>query len=267
MNTFFLNRISNLFCLLIFLFCSIEAKEVNKEQAKTVAQNFISSKFPELAIDSIAILSDSKNEVIGYVAVLKPTGFIVISNNTEISPIISYSEKSKFYFVESSDNILLDLNRWDLEIRNKNLMLNLTNDLAKGIDAGIEWNNYLLGNIATKSVSQSKGILGPLLTTNWYQSGIYNQNCPKEISSKRSLVGCVATAAGQILNYWQFPKKMFFSNGTDDYSSEGKIDTILIPDDAATRDFPTFSELNSQLNTIKYDGSETEIGNLCLGWE
>lgn len=44
----------------------------------------------------------------------------------------------------------------------------------------------------------------PLLTTSWHQSAPYNSLCPMG-DGGRSAVGCVATAAAQILAFWRYP--------------------------------------------------------------
>lgn len=49
---------------------------------------------------------------------------------------------------------------------------------------------------------------GPLLTTSWHQFAPYNDFCP-EGDGGRCLVGCVATAAAQIMNYHEWPPAGF----------------------------------------------------------
>jgi hypothetical protein len=45
---------------------------------------------------------------------------------------------------------------------------------------------------------------GPLLTSSWHQGAPYNLLCP-DGDGGRTVVGCVATAAAQIVNFWQWP--------------------------------------------------------------
>ena len=47
-------------------------------------------------------------------------------------------------------------------------------------------------------------VVGPLLSTTWSQSPYYNNLCPGTGSNK-AVTGCVATAMGQIMRYWQWP--------------------------------------------------------------
>ena len=46
---------------------------------------------------------------------------------------------------------------------------------------------------------------GPLLTTVWHQGAPYNNSCPLGQDDERVVVGCVATAAAQLLRYHEWP--------------------------------------------------------------
>lgn len=48
--------------------------------------------------------------------------------------------------------------------------------------------------------------IAPLLTTLWNQDAPYNDLCP-EISGKRAVTGCVATAMAQVMKYHNYPQK------------------------------------------------------------
>ena len=117
------------------------------------------------------------------------------------------------------------------------------------------------------------GTWGPLFTfPTWEQSGSidgtttdWNQYCPLDpTTGARCVTGCVATAEAQILYYWRFPQSMSFSTATDSYPSEGFDGPINIDADAATYDFPSFSELNTSLSSITYDGSANEEAYLSF---
>lgn len=70
---------------------------------------------------------------------------------------------------------------------------------------------------------------GPLLPTSWHQRSPYNNNCPTGDTSCTScpegysptfpsLVGCVATAASQIMKYWNYP---YSGTGSHSYTWNG----------------------------------------------
>ena len=79
---------------------------------------------------------------------------------------------------------------------------------------------FLSGEAASEAVSY-----GPLLTTTWAQSDPYNQQCPLESSGCRTVVGCVATAASQIMKFWNYPVT---GQGRTSYTwNDGKKDVTL----------------------------------------
>lgn len=65
---------------------------------------------------------------------------------------------------------------------------------------------YTIVEIIDKTTS---GRVEPLMNTNWYQHGIFGTHVPN------GLAGCTATAAGQIMNYYQYPSTFNWSNLTN----------------------------------------------------
>jgi len=108
---------------------------------------------------------------------------------------------------------------------------------------------------------------GPLIDfPTWEQGGVYDDLCPQDPRTAdifRSKVGCVATAAAQVLNYWEFPSSIDFSYGNDHYVTDTR--GIRIDDDAVARDFPTLASLDSMLSVIDYDESDHEKAELSFG--
>lgn len=54
--------------------------------------------------------------------------------------------------------------------------------------------------------SSAKAPIAPMLHTTWDQGTPYNNLCPKS-GSTRTYTGCVATAAAQVMNFFQYPEK------------------------------------------------------------
>ena len=59
---------------------------------------------------------------------------------------------------------------------------------------------------ATTRAGRKLQPIQPLLKTTWSQYGPYNQQTPMH-NDKHCVTGCVATAAAQIMDYYQYPKK------------------------------------------------------------
>ena len=116
------------FLLVLFLFIhyqNSEAKEINLETAQKAAASWFQSsiafnkaslqKTVNLPItntgdfleNNIVIKDNFNQETLAYVIKLNPQGFIIVSPNTDIFPVIAYSTESQFNPEPSNQNILL----------------------------------------------------------------------------------------------------------------------------------------------------------------
>ena len=83
-------------------------------------------------------------------------------------------------------------------------------------------------------------------------------------TTTRSDVGCVATAASQVLYYWNYPESIAFGAG-DRYTSKGNHGNIRIDQDHVTYGFPTLAQLDAALDQIDYDFANDEKAALSFG--
>jgi hypothetical protein len=177
------------------------------------------------------LASETSGDSLAYVFELEPAGYLVMSKDTELAPIIAYSYSGTFSWEEVEGNILLHLLRQDMTYR-----LQAARDGA--VDAAVVAENIELWDVYRGARSSSRAtyspkVYGPWTLNPWHQKSPYNADCPMDpVTSVRCVVGCVATALAQILNYWQYPTAVSFSD-TDDYVT----DTRGISIDASTANF------------------------------
>jgi len=177
----------------------------------------------EYTIRDIQRLSDDKTKKsLAYVVNVDPTGFVVISSNTDITPVIAYSLENDFVFKKDVEgNVLLDILKTDLQNRLEAIPYTSANIV---IDNNLRWGNYISGG-DDFLLGLSKGNERYYVETEWAQSGrigssevSYNKYCPVDPRDtnnpkRRSLTGCVATSMGQIINYWEYPSSVSFPQG------------------------------------------------------
>lgn len=161
------------------------------------------------------VLCTDTAENLAYVFDLYPSGYIVVSADKRIGPIIAYSYTSTFSCAPSHTNVLLQLVQTDLTLRMQALSEGFLNH--DRIEANEEaWASLLRGEI----VSSGTVTWGPWVTTpTWRQGSPYSDLCPDDpVSGERCPTGCGPTAVAQILNYCRYPLSVAFANA-DDYTT------------------------------------------------
>jgi hypothetical protein len=119
-------------------------------------------------------------------------GFIITSADDRMQPVLGYSHTSNFSF-PIPDNLRYWLECYDTQIRT------VMDDPSACQHP--EW-RLLASRKRPEAVYDTT--IGPLLTTTWNQLPYYNSMCPSGAGGQ-TLTGCVATAMGQVMKYWNWP--------------------------------------------------------------
>ncbi len=184
-----------LLCLLFITFAS--GKSVTMEKASQVANKYITA-YPWKASRSIAnSFSKSYNGVTTYyVFNFTGGGFVVVSADDAAIPILAESDQGFVEEVITSPEASYWFENYSKEIAD------IISSKADNTETSAQWNQILNNDIKTPVADVS-----PLLTTTWDQVMNYNAYCPLDATGPdgRAYVGCVATAMGQIMKYYNFP--------------------------------------------------------------
>ena len=200
------------------------------------------------------LLSVWTGGIIGYVFEIEPTGFLVLSADTRIEPLVAYSGTSDFPWDDSPENSLLDILLLDLDERLyaaeqgaipsaacNEAVWNLVLELSGGMGPRIAD-----ASGALVSCAMSAAILGSDYTTTgrcmslpdaWHQGDPFNALCPEaESVQTRCKAGCVALAMAQIVAHYGCPADVVIPAGTA-YEVEG-TDRSLASDRSFALAFP-----------------------------
>lgn len=124
-------------------------------------------------------------------------GFIIISGDERSKKVLGYSDTGRF----DVDNVPSEMRAW-LRVYQKELK-----DLALTTDSLLKMNLERMVLSKGRASNAFAPSVSPLLgDINYSQSYPYNAYCP-QYSGQTSVTGCVATAAVQIMRYWQHPKQ------------------------------------------------------------
>ena len=178
-------------------------------------------------------ISDNNSiEPLAYIVELEPEGFIVISADDSIRPVIAYCDKGKFPTTQSQDNILLNMLRRDMKNRIAAMSSGAEFVDALALDSFEQWDllnandsNLLITAASTSYRQWPDGDDDGWLDTTWHQGNpaggsIYNTSCPPDpiTPTNKCYAGCVAIVMAQVVNYHEYPQDMVFDDG-DNYIS------------------------------------------------
>jgi hypothetical protein len=232
----------------------------------TVAENWLEMQSNQsYSVCNFEVESDSLSNPLLYKINFNPSGFVIIPADDRCYPILSYSESGE-YFTASPAKLDL-INQYKTAIQSV-IEDNLSNEITLP-----KWAAILSRNIGTGTEHVIPGFLDE-----WNQQSPYNDLCPilfHPPSTQRSLVGCVATAFSQIINYWGKWRYEFSDN--DDYSLEfyynynhPRIDDDCEGSEDHDFGFPSFPILNTYMNQVvdKYisdqELSSNDLSALCF---
>lgn len=194
---------------------------------------------------------DDDGTVVAYVADLEPRGFIALSADTDITPVIAYSFRASFPAVHDTANPLYRLLRADMKLRARALA---ERPELKTQETALQWDFLADGRIGIAEdgpfqqwPAEGTTSMGGWVQTAWGQDEPYNAFCPRDPSdSLRSYVGCVATAFAQVVHYHRLCELTLDEDDSYTTYSGMKIDA-----DGDLYDFASFTELNGYLDRIR----------------
>jgi hypothetical protein len=246
--------------LLILLAAALIAAPVTPAQARQAAQAFLDNRQLDHQIADVRSISD-RGAVNAYIMELNAPGFIAVSGDDLLPPVLAYSLRESFDF--SSESILSKMIQRDTKLR-------LTWLAQNNAAPDARWANPIRDGLRTFQQWPADGstTTDGWILKRWDQSGVFNRMCPMDTETERSVVGCVATAMSMIVDFHQWVGDVSFDQ-SDAYVS-GWWTGIHIDGDAEEHDFPTFPELNGYLETLAQDyaaGNELsndDLASLCF---
>ena len=202
-------------CLLAVI-SSLTAGPVDQQKAAKLGAKFLrttvlNEKNSNIQLNCVSVTVDFQRGGIDYYVfnVKGGEGFVIVAGDDRVKPILAYSTTGQFdpNDVAESFQFTLDGYREEIQyIREHNLKA--TPDITA------EWKS-LTENGSLNRGGQTRAVVGPLCQTIWHQNYPYNSQCPADTTGSGGYVyaGCVATAMGQVLKFWDWP-----AQGTGSYS-------------------------------------------------
>ena len=141
-------------------------------------------------------------------------GFVIVAGDDRVKPILAYSTKGCFDPNDVAEGFQFTLNSFRSEIQ-----FIREHNLTATPDIVAEWES-VLNTGSLQRGSQARAVVGPLCQTIWNQNFPYNSQCPEDPEGAGGYVyaGCVATAMGQVMKYYDWPPQ---GTGSYTYNPDG----------------------------------------------
>ncbi|MBE9484618.1 MAG: C10 family peptidase [Bacteroidetes bacterium] len=210
-----------LFILSTLFLCTITilANKIDKTTAKKIATNFFYERinqFSQMDYDAVrpAETFELKNEnkTLIYVVNMSNAGFVLVSAYDNVRPVPGYSLSGKYTNTNLPPQFAALLEQYKLQVNEAvDLQIVATEEIS-----GM-WEHLLTNDPVLLQPLKNNKAVEPMLTTQWNQGQFYNEMCPADGAGPggHCYAGCVATALGQVVNYFRWPE-----TGTGSYSYE-----------------------------------------------
>jgi len=203
---------------------SLFAAPVLEQTARKVAFGFLSSQSPLRTEAKLSLVytgdphpqnvlrGDTSSPLYYIYNIGNQEGFIIVSGEDKAYPILGYAMEGSFLAEAIPDNITSWLDFYQDEL----LFVTQQEREAAG-NIKQQWADMLGG----QRQEIAPGVL--LSTVNWDQGNPYNKFCPDNLVGEKTVTGCVATAMGITMKYYNWPLE---GKGSNAY--ETKTDSIPV---------------------------------------
>ena len=178
---------------------------VTEATARKIAERFTQQQMQK-ADAEITLFSASNL----YIYNIGNQGFVIVSGNDALPPIIGYSKEAAFPSLDDApENVVGWMQHYGdmIDFARKN-------HVAAEPEIQRQWQAAYRGQFGTKGAKT----VDPLVQTRWNQDCYYNEYCPTAGGGwwggpcGHCYAGCVATAMAQVMKYWDYPAQGFGSH-------------------------------------------------------
>ncbi len=194
--------------LLLSLVSLSFANDVTKKESIAVAKSFFYehiNQFSPTSFETITVdhhyLVQKNNITVYHVVNFAPTGYVIVTANKSLTPVLAYSFSSQCLKQERNVAFL-----WWMDHYTHQIMEAQYHQLLIGRDIHPEWDRLLHTTPDNLSIKKGRAV-APLIKSKWNQDKYYNGACPEDPQGPggHAYAGCVPTAIGQVMYYYRWP--------------------------------------------------------------
>ncbi|SVD67584.1 uncharacterized protein METZ01_LOCUS420438, partial [marine metagenome] len=170
-----INNSFKLFVLILStLVTLVIGAEVDLNKAQRVASNIYAERsntgtMNDFNIQSVDIIDENSTNLI-YIFQIEPNGFIMVSGDDRVQPMLAYSFESSFVMEDMPSTV-----SWMMSAYKGMISSVIESDASATEEVNAKWEKYYTGNGLN---TRNRAIVGPLLESIINQSGGWNDYCP-----------------------------------------------------------------------------------------
>ena len=200
---------------------SLVAGPVDQQKAQKIGAKFLSTtalaqRNADIQLNCVSAAVDLQRGGIDYYVfnVKNGEGFIIVSGDDCAKPILAYSTTGSYDPQDVSEGFAFTLSGFRDEIHYMR-----EHNIAATPDIVAEWKHVSETGSLSRS-GQTRAVVDQLCQTLWNQNFPWNSQCPEDEEGNGGHVyaGCVATAMGQVMKFWEWPA---MGNGSHSYNPSG----------------------------------------------
>ena len=192
----------------------IDQQKAQKLGAKFLSTTILSQKNNNIQLDLVSVAAD-RDATDYYVFNVKGgEGFVIVSGDDCAKPILAYSTTGTYDPQDVSEGFAFTLKGFQEEIQYMR-----EHNIAATPDIVAEWKRVSETGSLNRS-GQTRAVVDMLCQTLWNQNFPWNSQCPEDTTGSGGHVyaGCVATAMGQVMKFWEWPAQ---GTGSHTYNPQG----------------------------------------------
>ena len=212
---------------------ALQARPVDQETAKRLGQSFVKANFEFTRqsdqLNLVQTAYSERGEACYYIFNVGETGFVILAADDNYRPVIGYSDRGTF----NPDDMAPALAEYLEVVRQGVVSASMAS--AASVAVAADWAMLEKNGRLVSRHGGREDVF--LVQTTWNQNYPYNYFCPEGEGGPggHCYAGCVATAAAQLMKFWNHP-------------IQGQGSYTYIPED-----HPEYGPLTANFGETTYD--------------
>ncbi len=194
----------------------VDQQKAQKLGAKFLSTTSLSQKNADIQLNLVSAALDLQRGGTDYYVfnVKNGEGFVIVAGDDRVKPILAYSTTGQYDPQNVSEGFAFTLNSFREEIQYVR-----EHNLSATPDIAAEWKMVNERGSLNRS-GQTRAVVDQLCQTLWNQNFPWNSQCPEDETGSGGHVyaGCVATAMGMVMKFWEWPAQ---GVGSHSYHPQG----------------------------------------------